>query len=62
MCDLDDTGAPSIFKMIRAAALARIFPILHLSCEEKTTELLNLQKNGEFPDDLEKNKVYKFTV
>ena len=38
MCDLDTTGAPSIFKIIRsAAALARIFPILDLNCEENTS-------------------------
>ena len=35
MCDLDATGAPSILRLIRrAAALARMLPILDLSCEE----------------------------
>ena len=40
MCDLDVTGAPSIFKRIRSApALARIFPVLDLSCEENNKEV-----------------------
>ena len=35
MCDLDATGAPSIFNVIRtAAALARMLPTFDLSCEE----------------------------
>ncbi len=35
VCDRGVKGAPSIFKVIRsAAALARMFPILDLSCEE----------------------------
>ena len=34
-CDLDATGAPSIFNIIRsAAALARMLPTFDLSCEE----------------------------
>ena len=36
MCDLDDTGVPSIFKRILSVEdLERIFPIFDLSCEEK---------------------------
>ena len=35
MCDLEDIGAPSIFKLtLNAAALARMFPTLDLICEE----------------------------
>ena len=69
MCDLDVTGAPSIFKIIRSVvALARIFPILDLICEENAgdgsgtnhgdvaqVELLKLQKIGQFPDETVKN-------
>ncbi len=36
MCDLDVTGVPSIFSVIRsAAALARMLPTFDLSCEEE---------------------------
>jgi hypothetical protein len=68
VCDLDATGAPSIFKKIRSAsALVRIIPILDLSCEERMcggsgtghglvaqAELLKLLKSGQFPDELVK--------
>ena len=37
MCERDVIGAPSIFKFTRiAAALARVVPILDLSCARKT--------------------------
>ena len=59
MCDLESIGAPSIFKLIHSvAALARILPILELSCEENAArrkcalaELLKLQESGQFPDE-----------
>ena len=68
MYDRDVKGARSIFKVIRsAAALARMLPILDLSCEENATqgsgndhsyvaqaELLKLQRNDQFPDELVK--------
>ncbi len=39
-CDLEVIGAPSIFSVIRsAAALARMLPILDLSCEENAAVL-----------------------
>ena len=40
VCDLDDTGAPSTFRVILSvAALARMLTYLLLSCEEKTVSL-----------------------
>ena len=63
--DLDAIGAPSRLRLIRkTAALERIFSTLDLSIEEKEsggsgrihdlialTELLKLQKSGQFPDE-----------
>ena len=62
VCDLEAIGAPSIFSIIRsAAASARMWPTLLLSCEENTAwrserlitlaELLKLQEIGQFPDE-----------
>ena len=53
---------PSIFNIIRsAAALARMWPTLDLSCEENAArrkwklvslaELLKQQESGQFPDE-----------
>ena len=37
VCDLEDIGAPSIFKVIHiTSVLTRKLPTLGLSCEEKT--------------------------
>ena len=37
MCDLDDTGVTSIFKIIRnVGALTRMLSTFDLRCEEKT--------------------------
>ena len=54
---MDAIGAPSRFRLIRkAVALARIFPTLDLSIEEKAV-WLKLKKIGQFPDeDVCKNK------
>ncbi len=65
MCDRDVKGVLSIFKVIRSpAVLARMFPILDLSCEKNTrggsgsghryvaqTELLKFHRNGQFPHE-----------
>ena len=63
MCDLEAIGAPSMLRLIRsAAALARMWPTLDLSCEENAVcgesggwfalaELLKLQESGQFPDE-----------
>ena len=38
MCDLEDIGTPSIFKLIRkTATLVRMLPTLTLRCEENVT-------------------------
>jgi hypothetical protein len=50
-CDLDSTGTPSIFKIIRSVGSGKI----HRSMT--TAELLKMQKIGQFPDDLVKIKV-----
>ncbi len=44
VCDLDDTGAPSRVKIIRSVA----------ACWMLETELLKLQKSGQFSDELVK--------
>ncbi len=65
MCVLDVIDAPSMLRLTRkAAALARVLPTFPRNCEEIAvrrkwksprfdcgTDLLKLQKSGQFPDE-----------
>ena len=76
VCDLEVIGAPLMFNVIRSTAvLTRMLVTLDFSCEENAvrgsgtgqgqitqTEVLNLQKSGQFPDESVRKKGDQFTV